>query len=125
MPTPIIIDCDPGIDDAVSLAMAVASPDLHILGVTTTYGNVGVDNTTNNALRVLDWFGCETPVFRGAERALLGPPVDAAAYHGATGLEAPALGQPRRVAETSGAIQFLIDSLLRRPEKQPWSLLGR
>jgi purine nucleosidase len=125
MPTPVIIDCDPGIDDAVSLAMAVASPELQIIGVTTTYGNVGVENTTDNALRVLDWLGHEAPVFRGADRALLGQPVDAAAYHGATGLEAPALGRSRRSAETSGAIQFLIDSLLRRPEKLPWSPLGR
>lgn len=99
MPMPIIIDCDPGIDDAVSLAMAVASPELDILGVTTTYGNVGIDNTTNNALRVLEWLGSPAPVFRGAGRALLGQRVDAAQYHGATGLEAPALGQPKRAAE--------------------------
>lgn len=122
MPEQIIIDCDPGIDDAVSLAMAVASPALDVLGVTTTYGNVGIDNTTNNALRVLDWLGSPIPVFRGTDRALLGEQIDAAAYHGETGLEAPALGAAKRTAESTGAVQFLIDSLLQTD--QPITLVA-
>jgi purine nucleosidase len=124
MPKPIIIDCDPGIDDAISLAMAVASPDLKILGVTTSYGNVGLDNTTNNALRVLDWLGSRAPVFRGVDRALLGAPVEASAYHGKTGLESPALGPPKRMAETVGAVHFLIETILRYPEKVTLVALG-
>ncbi len=124
MARPIIIDCDPGIDDAVSLAMAVASPSLNILGVTTTFGNVGIQNTTNNALRVLEWLGSGVPVFRGTDRALLSPAFDASAYHGASGLEAPALGQPTRTAETKGAVSFLIDTLLTHPEPVTIVALG-
>jgi purine nucleosidase len=124
VPKPIIIDCDPGIDDAISLAMAVASPDLEILGVTTSYGNVGLDDTTNNALRVLDWLGSQAPVFRGVDRALLGAPVEASEYHGKTGLESPALGPPKRMAETTGAIHFLIDSILNYPGKVTLVALG-
>ena len=57
------MDCDPGIDDAISLAMAVASSELEVLGITTTYGNVGLSHTTTNALRVLDWLGADIPVY--------------------------------------------------------------
>lgn len=68
MSLPIIMDCDPGIDDAFSLAMAVASSKLEVLGITTTYGNVGLSHTTTNALRVLDWLGADIPVYRGVDR---------------------------------------------------------
>lgn len=112
MPKPIIIDCDPGIDDAFLLAMAAASDEIEIVGVTTTYGNVGLDHTTNNALRVLDWLGNSAPVYAGVDRALLSRRVDAAAYHGASGLEAPQIGPPKRAREAEGAISFLTRTLL-------------
>lgn len=121
---PIIIDCDPGIDDAIALAMAAASPSLDILAVTTTYGNVGIGKTTSNALRVLDWLGCPAPVFRGTDRALLGQPVTASAYHGASGLESSALGQPTRSPESVGAVPWLIEELLRRDDKVTLVALG-
>jgi len=108
---PIIIDCDPGIDDAFSLAMAIASDDLEVLGITTTYGNVGLSHTTTNALRVVDWFGADIPVYSGVDRALLGTPVDASEYHGATGLEAPELGPPSSVPQSEDAVSFLIRTL--------------
>lgn len=111
MTTPIILDCDPGIDDAFSLAMAVASPELDILGVTTTYGNVGLEHTTNNALRILDWLGADIPVFRGVDRALLGGQVDATEYHGESGLEAPQMGPPTSTEQEQDAVSFLIDTL--------------
>lgn len=114
MPTPVIIDCDPGIDDAVALAMAAASPELDLVAVTTTYGNVGIEKTTANALKLLDWLGRDTRVFMGADRALLGRPIDASQYHGETGLEAPGLAPSRRQPEAQGAILFLIDELMRR-----------
>jgi purine nucleosidase len=114
---PIIIDCDPGIDDAFLLAMAVASNDLEILGVTTSYGNVGIQHTTTNALRVLDWLGVAIPVYAGVDRALLGPKVDAAEYHGATGLEAPEIGSPRRAPEGKNGVAFLIDAILASKQK--------
>jgi len=111
MNLPIIMDCDPGIDDAFSLAMAVASDELEILGITTTYGNVGLPHTTTNALRILDWLGADIPVYRGIDRALLGTLVDASEYHGATGLEAPEMGSPSSVPHTIDAVSFLISTL--------------
>lgn len=113
----IIIDCDPGIDDAFLLAMAVASEEIEILGITTTYGNVGLSHTTNNALRVLDWLGSSVPVHAGVDRAILSGRVDAAAYHGETGLEAPEIGQPRRSAEAENAIHYLVRTLAGSPDK--------
>lgn len=107
----LIIDCDPGIDDAFLIAMAVASDAFDIVGVTTTYGNVGLDHTTNNALRILDWLGARTPVYKGVDRSLLSKRVDAASYHGATGLEAPEMGPPHSTAKSEGAIEFLVRTL--------------
>lgn len=108
---PILMDCDPGIDDAIALAMAHASPDLEIEAVTTTFGNVGLDHTTNNALRVLEWIGSSAPVYRGVSAALLTDTVDATAYHGETGLEAPGIPQPTRPAESTDAVTMLIEHL--------------
>lgn len=113
----IIIDCDPGIDDAFLLAMAVASRDIEILGVTTTYGNVGLGHTTNNALRVLDWLGSAVPVYADVDRAILSSRVDAAAYHGESGLEAPQIGQPKRGAEAENAIHYLVRTLAGSSDK--------
>ena len=68
--TPIILDCDPGHDDAIALLLALASPELELLGVTTTYGNQTLDKTTANALRVLELVGrTDVPVAAGADRA--------------------------------------------------------
>ena len=111
MSLPIIMDCDPGIDDAFSLAMAVASDDLEVLGVTTTYGNVGLSHTTTNALRVLDWLGSNIAVYPGIDRALLGELVDASEYHGATGLEAPEIGPPTSTPQALDAVSYLIKTL--------------
>ncbi|MCV0424146.1 MAG: nucleoside hydrolase [Roseibium sp.] len=111
------MDCDPGIDDAFSLAMAIAADDLNILGVTTTYGNVGLSYTTANALRILDWFGSDIPVYPGIDRALLGKLVDASEYHGATGLEAPEIGPPTNSPQAEDAVSFLIRTLQASQEK--------
>lgn len=108
---PTIIDCDPGIDDAIALAMALAGNELDVRAITTSYGNVSVSQTTTNAIRVLDWLGSDLPVHAGASRSLLGPAIDAAVYHGATGLGAPDLGKPSRLPDSTAAIRFLIDAL--------------
>jgi purine nucleosidase len=114
---PIIMDCDPGVDDAVALAMVIASPDgLDLIGVTTTYGNVGIEHTTNNALRVLEWLGSDVPVHSGATRSLLSPRVDASQYHGESGLEAPALAPATRSPASADGIGYLIDTLMSRDE---------
>jgi inosine-uridine nucleoside N-ribohydrolase len=83
--TKLIIDCDPGHDDAV--AILLAARHLELLGITTVFGNQRVARTTENALRLLALAGLDVPVARGFDEALVEPPLDAAAVHGATGME--------------------------------------
>ena len=85
--TPIILDVDTGIDDALALALALGSPEAELVAVTTLAGNVGVEATTANTLAVLAWLGrAETPVHRGASRPLARPHRDATYFHDANGL---------------------------------------
>jgi len=92
VPTPTILDCDPGHDDAIALLLALASPELDLLGVTTTYGNQTLPKTTANALRVLELVErTEVPVAAGAERPLRRELVVAAHVHGESGLDGPSL----------------------------------
>lgn len=111
----IILDCDPGHDDAIALLLACASPELELLGVTTTYGNVDLARTTRNALAVLGLIGADVAVYPGAERPLLRPRLSAEAVHGASGLEGPALPRPTREPEKMHAARFIIEQVLASP----------
>ena len=92
VPIPCVLDCDPGHDDAIALLLALASPELELLGVTTTYGNQTLAKTTANALRVLELVGrTEVPVAAGADRPLERELVVAAHVHGESGLDGPVL----------------------------------
>ncbi len=95
MPIPVIIDCDPGHDDAMALLLALASPELELSAVTTVAGNQTLDKVTANAIRVLDVVG-ETgiPVAAGADRPLIHPARVAGEVHGETGLDGPELPTP-------------------------------
>lgn len=84
---PVIIDTDPGIDDAVALAIALFSDELDVKLITTVAGNVSLENVTYNTLRLLGYFGKSVPVASGAAKPLLEPFVDASNVHGKTGLE--------------------------------------
>ncbi len=123
-PLPIIIDCDPGIDDAIALAMTIASVELDLVAVTTTYGNVGIEKATKNALRILQSFDSNAPVYVGAHQAILGEAINAAAYHGPNGMEAPGLQESTRKPEHKHAVTFLIDELMQRPDKLTVVALG-
>ena len=81
---PILLDCDPGIDDAI--AILTAAHHGHLVGITTVNGNAGIDHTTHNALITTQIAGIDVPVHRGAARPLVEPPLDAARIHGPTGL---------------------------------------
>jgi inosine-uridine nucleoside N-ribohydrolase len=84
---PVILDVDTGLDDAMALALALLSPMVELVAVTTVAGNVDVVQTTRNSLTVLDWFGATgVPVHRGASRPLVNPLRTAADYHGDDGL---------------------------------------
>lgn len=83
---PIIIDTDPGIDDAVAIAAALYSDELDVRLITTVGGNVGLENVTKNALKLLHFFGKSIPVAMGADRPLIRPAIDASDVHGETGM---------------------------------------
>jgi inosine-uridine nucleoside N-ribohydrolase len=109
-PEPILIDCDPGHDDAIALLLALASPEVELLGVTTVAGNQTLEKTTANAIRVLDFVGRDDVlVARGADRPLLREPFVAAYVHGETGLDGPDLPPPQREPIALHAVDFLAD----------------
>jgi inosine-uridine nucleoside N-ribohydrolase len=110
--TPVLIDCDPGHDDAMALLLALASPELEVLGVTTVHGNQTLDKTTANALRVLEFAGFgDMPVAAGADRPLVREPRVAAHVHGETGLDGPDLPPAAGSPVTAHAVDFLADRL--------------
>ena len=100
MPTPVIIDCDPGHDDAMALLLALGSPEVELAAVTTVAGNQTLDKVTANAIRVLDIAGADAiPVAAGADRPLVHPARVASEVHGETGLDGPQLQAPSRAPE--------------------------
>jgi purine nucleosidase len=112
----IILDCDPGHDDALAIMLALASPELEVLGVTTTYGNVSLENTTRNALKILELCGSSVPLFAGASRPLVRERISAEFVHGLSGLDGPELPAPTRDPESKRAAEFIVDSILEHPE---------
>ena len=107
-PTPIILDCDPGHDDAIAILLAVASPELDLRAVTTVSGNQTLDKTTNNALRVLELAGrTDIPVYAGADAPFVRQRDVAAHVHGESGLDGPDLPQPSQSAQADHAVEFL------------------
>jgi pyrimidine-specific ribonucleoside hydrolase len=111
--TPILLDCDPGHDDAIALLLALASPELDLLGVTTVAGNQTLEKTTANALRVLELVGRgDVPVAAGADRPLARELFIAAYVHGETGMDGPALPEPQGAPVEEHAVDFLAGRIL-------------
>jgi inosine-uridine nucleoside N-ribohydrolase len=109
---PVLIDCDPGHDDAMALLLALASPELELLGVTTVHGNATLDKTTANALRVLELAGRgDVPVAAGADRPLMREPRIADHVHGESGLDGPDLPPAAGAPVTAHAVDFLAERL--------------
>jgi inosine-uridine nucleoside N-ribohydrolase len=112
LPERILLDCDPGHDDAVALLLALASPEVELLGVTTVAGNQTLEKTTANAIRVLDFVGRDdVAVAAGARRPLLREPFVAAYVHGETGLDGPDLPPPQREPLEQHAVDFLAERI--------------
>jgi inosine-uridine nucleoside N-ribohydrolase len=105
----IILDTDPGVDDTLALLLALTSPDIEIVGITTVAGNAPIDLTTANALRLLEAMDISTiPVARGAERPLVRQPAPALHIHGSDGLGESGLPGPDRLSPVaSGAPEFI------------------
>lgn len=115
MGTKLIIDTDPGVDDAFAIALAALSEDVDLLGVTTVFGNVSLAATTRNALRLLELCGrSDVPVAAGADRPLIHPQAARAGHvHGSDGLSgrSSALPEPKRDLEPGGAVRLLVSLL--------------
>ncbi len=109
----IILDCDPGHDDAVAILLAANSPQLELLGVTVVAGNQTLENTRRNACHVLQWVGKpEIPVYAGCDRPMVREKITAGDIHGATGLDGPVFPPLTRQVESEHAVSFLIRTLL-------------
>ena len=106
-PRKILIDCDPGHDDAVAILFAARRLDL--VGLTTVHGNNSINNTTRNALAVLELAGINVPVARGAAEPLAQARAADAAVHGKAGLDGADLPEPQRKPLDVHAIDFLIE----------------
>jgi purine nucleosidase len=113
----IILDCDPGHDDAIAILLALASDELEVLGITTVYGNVGLEFTSRNARIMVELAGKTTKVFAGANRPLLRERISAEDVHGKSGLEGPVFDEPKLQLEAQHAVQFIIDSILEHPNQ--------
>ncbi len=112
MPRPIIIDTDPGQDDAFAILLALASPELQILAITTVAGNVPLDKTTRNARVICELAGRpDIRIFAGCDRPLIRDLVTAEYVHGKTGLDGADLPDPVMPLQDQHAVDFIIDTL--------------
>ncbi|MES5044919.1 nucleoside hydrolase [Rhizobium nepotum] len=113
----IIIDTDPGQDDAAAIMLAFASPEeIDILGLCAVAGNVPLKLTSRNIRIICELCGrTDIPVYEGAERPLVREPITAEHVHGSTGLDGPVLDEPTMAAQKQHAVDFIIETLLREP----------
>lgn len=118
MPIPIIIDCDPGHDDAIAILLALAHPEqLDIRGITTVGGNQILDKITDNALKVLSFVNADIPVAKGAAAPLLGKLVTGEVAHGESGMDGPNLPPSKFRPVEQGAVEFMLNIIRSSQEK--------
>ncbi|WBU54181.1 nucleoside hydrolase [Paracoccus sp. SCSIO 75233] len=111
----IIIDTDPGQDDAVAILLALASPELEVLGITAVAGNVPLPLTERNARLIVGLSGKDVPVFAGCAEPLKRKLVTAEHVHGKTGLDGVDLGEPALPLQDQHGVDFIIETLRREP----------
>lgn len=113
---PIIIDTDPGQDDAVAILLALASPELDLRGITAVAGNVPLALTEVNARKICELAGRpDVPVYSGASRPLMRALVTAENVHGKTGLDGPELPAPTMPLQGQHAVDFIVETLREGP----------
>ncbi len=115
MPRQIIIDTDPGQDDAVAILLALASPELEVLGITAVAGNVPLALTEKNCRKVVELSGRSAKVYAGSVAPMVRTLVTAEYVHGKTGLDGPDLPDPTMPLEPQHGVDFIIDTLRDRP----------
>ncbi len=123
MSLPIILDCDPGHDDAIALILALASPELELKAVTTSTGNQTPDKTLRNALRILTLLQrSDIPVAGGAVKPLMRELIIADNVHGESGLDGPDLPEPNFAPQTCNAVELIAQTL--RASQQPVTVVA-
>lgn len=113
----LLIDTDPGVDDSMAILLAFASPEVHIEGLSTVFGNVGVDLTTKNALRLVELAGHpEVPVARGVDKSLLRPYTGGGwMVHGRNGVGEAELPDPKGTTDPRRAANFIVETIMSNP----------
>jgi len=125
MPLPLIIDCDPGHDDALAIFLAAAFPEkLKVPGITTVGGNQELAKTTVNALKIVELIGLEAPVAAGAEGPLTRKLETGGFAHGESGMDGPALPEPKRAPDGRHAAEFMAHLIRSSPEPMAIAALG-
>ena len=125
-PRKLIIDCDPGIDDAIAIILAMQYPGFEILGITTTFGNTTLEQPTKNALRIVELSGKPIPVYKGASKPMIvpvSPPPDF--VHGQDGLGNTRQPEPSAKPQDRSAAQFLVDMAKAYPRQITILAVGR
>jgi purine nucleosidase len=127
----IILDCDPGHDDAIAILLAAGNPNIDLLGITTVSGNHNVENTTRNALSVCTAYGIKVPVAKGSSVPMISEQVLAIEIHGETGLDGPELPPASFELDKRHAIDFIIDTVMEHEPRTvtlvpvgPWTNIG-
>ena len=113
----IILDVDPGHDDAVAIMLAAFNPEIDLLGITVVAGNQTLEKTFNNALKVCSHLGIDVPVYKGMPGPMVREQVIADDIHGETGLDGPDFGEITKKGETMHAVDYIIEKLLGSDEK--------
>lgn len=108
----IILDCDPGHDDAIAIMLAAKHPSIELLGISIVAGNQILDKTLVNGLNVCQMLNIDTPVYAGMPQPIMRQQIVADNIHGETGLDGPVFGPLTRKAETKHAVNFIIDTLM-------------
>lgn len=113
----VILDCDPGHDDAISIIIAASNvSDLNILGITTVAGNVEVEKNTINTLKICELLGLDVPVVQGARRPMVKESEIAPEIHGETGMDGPVLPDPQMQVTSGHAVDFIIEQVMNSNE---------
>jgi inosine-uridine nucleoside N-ribohydrolase len=122
----VIIDCDPGIDDAMAIILAMEYSDFEILGITTVFGNATAEQATANALKIVELSGMKIPVYEGAKRPLvipLGKPPDF--VHGTDGLGNTGQAESNLRVESASAAEFIVETINTHPGEITVLAIGR
>lgn len=121
---PVIIDTDPGIDDAAALVMALTSKKIDVRLITTVAGNVNVDKTTNNTLKIVEFLGLDIPVAKGAEKPLVRKYENASYIHGKSGMDGYDFKEPSIKEIELNAVEAIREELSKAEEKITIITLG-